>query len=155
MTVRRALVLVSVLLGLLASGTEPSVAQEMGVIPTKVIYPGETIDASALKMAKIRKDRTSKVVIALRADELIGKVAQRTLLANRFVPMDYVRDPYVIQAGKPVYAELVQGALTISISAVTLEPGSTGDVVRVRNVDSGKVFSGTVMADGTIQVTAR
>jgi len=140
-------------LALLAPGLA-AVAQEMGVIPTRVIYPGETIDASALKMAKVRKDRTSTVVIAHAASELVGKVAQRTLLANRFVPLTYVRDAYVVEAGKPVYAELVQGGLTISISAVTLEPGVTGDVVKVRNVDSGKTFSGTVMPDGTVRVSA-
>ena len=127
-------------------------AQEMGVIPTRVIYPGEVIGPDALKMAKVRKDRTSRVVIARKADELIGKVAQRTLLANRFVPVSYVRDAYVIDAGKPVYAELVQDFLTISISAVTLEPGATGDVIRVRNIDSGKVFTGIVMANGTVRV---
>jgi len=35
-----------------------------------------------------------------------------------------------------------------------LQPGAAGDFVRVRNIDSGKVFSGTVMADGTIRVGA-
>jgi flagella basal body P-ring formation protein FlgA len=37
---------------------------------------------------------------------------------------------------------------------VTLEPGSAGDVIKVRNMDSGRVFSGIVMADGTIRVGA-
>ena len=46
------------------------------------------------------------------------------------------------------------GPLTISAAAVTLEPGGTGDLVKVRNLDSGKIFSGTVMADGTIRVGA-
>jgi flagella basal body P-ring formation protein FlgA len=37
---------------------------------------------------------------------------------------------------------------------VALQPGAAGDLVKVRNVDSGKIFSGTVMADGTIRVGA-
>ena len=48
----------------------------------------------------------------------------------------------------------VAGALTISATAVTLQPGAAGDFVKVRNIDSGKVFSGTVMADGSIRVGA-
>ena len=44
------------------------------------------------------------------------------------------------------------GPLTITASAVSLQPGSPGDLIRVRNVDSGKVLSGTVLANGTIQV---
>ena len=37
---------------------------------------------------------------------------------------------------------------------VPLQPGSAGDLVKVRNLDSGAVFTGTVMADGTIRVGA-
>ncbi len=39
-------------------------------------------------------------------------------------------------------------------TAVPMESGSAGDRVRVRNVDSGVIFDGTVLADGTIQVGA-
>src|SRR5690349_10971543 len=95
-------------------GAMPAFAQEFRVIPTRVIYPGETIGPDVLKMAKIRKGRTSTVVIALKAEELVGKVAQRTLLANRFVPVTYVREAYVVEAGKPVFAELVEDSLTIT-----------------------------------------
>ena len=48
----------------------------------------------------------------------------------------------------------VAGGLTISVTAVTLEPGSAGDLVKVRNIDSGAIFSGIVMADGTVRVGA-
>jgi flagella basal body P-ring formation protein FlgA len=122
--------LVALVAGLAIIGlVAPALAQEMGVIPTRVIYPGETIDPGALKMAKVRKNRTSPVKIAHSYDQLAGKVARRTLLSNRFVPLDYVRDAYVVEPGKPVHVELVQGAMTISIAAVTLEAGSTGDTI--------------------------
>ena len=48
----------------------------------------------------------------------------------------------------------ITNGLTISLTAVTLEAGSAGDVVKVRNVDSGAVFSAVVMADGTVRVGA-
>ena len=48
----------------------------------------------------------------------------------------------------------IAGQLTISATAVTLQSGAAGDLVKVRNPDSGKVFSGTVMADGTVRVGA-
>ncbi|TIW44389.1 MAG: flagella basal body P-ring formation protein FlgA, partial [Mesorhizobium sp.] len=50
--------------------------------------------------------------------------------------------------------QVAGGALTISASGVTLQPGAAGDLVKVRNVDSGKIISGTVMGDGTIMVGA-
>ncbi|TIS61702.1 MAG: hypothetical protein E5W93_06825, partial [Mesorhizobium sp.] len=37
---------------------------------------------------------------------------------------------------------------------VTLQPRAAGDLIKVRNIDSGKIISGIVMADGTIKVGA-
>jgi flagella basal body P-ring formation protein FlgA len=60
----------------------------------------------------------------------------------------------LVEKGAAVEMMFVSGALTISASAVTLESGSAGDLVKVRNIDSGKILSGTVMADGSIRVGA-
>jgi flagella basal body P-ring formation protein FlgA len=48
----------------------------------------------------------------------------------------------------------MQGGLEIALSAVALQAGAAGDMVRLRNVDSGSVFDGVVMADGTVRVSA-
>ena len=55
-------------------------------------------------------------------------------------------------SGEPVTAMFVHGGLTITAMAVPLEPGALGDMVRLRNPDSGKVFSGIVLADGTVRL---
>ena len=132
----------------------PSAAQELGVIPRRIIYPGEQIAADALDMARVRKGRPTTTAFAREPAELIGKIARRTLLPGRFVPLAAVRDAYLVQQGAPVQMMFVEGGLTISATAITLEPGSPGDVVKVRNADSGKVLTGTVMADGTVRVGA-
>jgi flagellar basal body P-ring formation protein FlgA len=143
------------LLGLaLIAGSLPALAQELGVIPTRIVYPGETIAADALAMAKVRKGKPTTTVFAHAPNELIGKVAKRTLLPGRFVPLASVRDAYLVEQGASVQVMFVEGGLTISATAITLEPGSPGDVVKVRNLDSGAIFPATVMADGTVRVGA-
>jgi flagella basal body P-ring formation protein FlgA len=137
-----------------AAAVLPAWAQELGVIPTRIIYPGETIAADALKMAKVRKGKPATIAFAHEPRELVGKVAKRTLLPGRFVPLTAVRDAFLVQQGASVQVIYSQDGLTISLSAVTLEPGSAGDVVKVRNIDSGAVFSAVVMADGTVRVGA-
>jgi flagella basal body P-ring formation protein FlgA len=136
----------------LAAWSLPAAAQELGVIPSRIIYPGETIAADALRMAKVRKGKPATVAFAHEPQELIGKVAKRTLLPGRFVPLSAVRDAFLVQQGAPVQVLFEQDGLTISMTAVTLQPGSAGDVVKVRNVDSGATFSAIVMADGTVKV---
>ncbi|TGS51712.1 flagellar basal body P-ring formation protein FlgA, partial [Mesorhizobium sp. M1D.F.Ca.ET.183.01.1.1] len=61
---------------------------------------------------------------------------------------------WLVEQGASVQVYFTAGALTISATAVTLQPGAAGDLVKVRNVDSGKIISGTVMADGSIRVGA-
>jgi flagella basal body P-ring formation protein FlgA len=152
--VAKAARIAGLLLALIATGQAPAVAEELGVVPTRILYPGETISADALQMARVRPGKAATVVFAHQPAELVGKVATRTLLPGRFVPLASVREAYVIEQGAAVQVLFVEGGLTISVKAITLQPGSTGDVVKVRNADSGAIFSATVMADGTVRVDA-
>jgi flagellar basal body P-ring formation protein FlgA len=141
-------------LALAGAGPVPAAAEELGVIPSRIIYPGETIAADSLAMARVRPGKPTTIAFARDPRDLVGKVAKRTLLPGRFVPLGSVRDAYLVAQGSSVQVMFVEGGLTISVTAVTLEPGSAGDVVKVRNTDSGAVFSATVMADGTARVGA-
>ena len=138
----------------LVAGSMPAAAQELGVIPTRIIYPGETVAADALAMARVRKGKPTTTVFAHAPNELVGKVAKRTLLPGRFVPLASVRNAYLVEQGASVQVIFIADGMTISATAITLEPGSPGDTVKVRNLDSGAIFPATVMADGTVRVGA-
>jgi flagella basal body P-ring formation protein FlgA len=130
----------------------PALAQEAVLIPNRVIYPGETITAGALKQVKLVPGKVKPDAVATTLPELDGKVARRTLLPGRYIPSAAVRSAWLIEQGAAVQVYFITGGLTISATAVTLQPGSPGDMVRVRTVDSGKVLTGTVMEDGTVRV---
>jgi flagella basal body P-ring formation protein FlgA len=134
------------------AATAPAASEETAVIPKRVIYPGETIDAASLSEVPLRNASRIVAEIAYVAEQLDGKVAKRTLLPGRFVPLSSVRDAYVVEAGSPVEVNYIQNGLQITTMAVPLQPGSIGDMIRVRNADSGAVFSGIVLANGTIRV---
>ncbi len=138
----------------LLAGTLPAAAQEVVLIPARVIYPGETIALAALRQVTLAAGRHKPEAVATEADELEGKVARRTLLPGRYIPANAIREAWLVEQGASVQVYFVAGPLTISAAGVTLQPGSAGDLVKVRNVDSGKVITGTVMPDGTVQVGA-
>ena len=127
---------------------------EVVLIPNRVIYPGETIEPAALKQVTLIPGKHKPDAMATRADELDGKVAKRTLLPGRYIPVAAIREAWLVEQGSAVQVFFIAGALSISATAVTLQPGAAGDLVKVRNIDSGKIFSGTVMADGSIRVSA-
>jgi flagellar basal body P-ring formation protein FlgA len=135
-------------------GVAPALAQEIVHIPNRVIYPGETVDLAALKEVTLKPGKVIPPAVVFRVPEIEGKVAKRTLLPGRYIPATSLREAWLVEQGASVQVTFVSGALTISATAVTLQSGAAGDFVKVRNIDSGKVFSGTVMADGSIRVGA-
>lgn len=145
--------LMSVALMLLA-GVSPVFAGEIAVVTNRVVYPGETIEAGMLQEVPLVRGNRKLGPIFQDAGKLHGKVARRTILPGRLIPPNSVRDAFLVQTGAPVEAVLVDKNLVITVTAVSLEPGAAGDVVKLRNVDSGRIFSGVVMADGTVRVGA-
>ena len=135
-------------------GAAPVLAQEVVHIPNRVIYPGETVDIAALKEVTLKPGKVIPPAVVFRIPQIEGKVAKRTLLPGRYIPATSLREAWLVEQGASVQVMFVSGSLTISATAVTLQSGAAGDFVKVRNIDTGKVFSGTVMADGSIRVGA-
>ncbi|MEP4562162.1 MAG: flagellar basal body P-ring formation chaperone FlgA, partial [Nitratireductor sp.] len=136
---------------MLAAFAGTAVAQEMAVVAKRVIYPGETVDAGALTEVKLRRSNRILTSIAQYADQVTGKVAKRTLLPGKLIPINALREAYMVEAGAPVAVSYVHGGLQISTIGIPLQPGAIGDMVKVRNADSGAVFTGIVMADGSVR----
>lgn len=133
----------------------PAVA-EMGtaVVPTQIIYPGEEISRGAIDQVDVTNPNLAGDY-ARNADEVIGMVSSRTLLPGRTILLSALRAPYAIKRGSSVRLAFDIGNMTISAAGTPLEDASVGEVIRVRNTDSGIIVSGTVMANGTVKVMAR
>ncbi|WP_244743318.1 flagellar basal body P-ring formation chaperone FlgA [Mesorhizobium sp. L-8-10] len=138
----------------LLAGVEPLRAGELAVVTNRVVYPGETIAAAMLEEVPLVRGNRKLGPIFQQAGQLHGKVARRTILPGRLIPPSSVRDAFLVQAGAPVEVTLVDKNLVITVTAMPLEAGAAGDVVKLRNIDSGRVFSGVVMTDGTVRVGA-
>lgn len=136
----------------LAAALPPAFADGVAVVTTRVVYPGETLSPDMLREVTLRPGFRATMPYVSSENDLDGKIARRTLLPGRLIAPNSVRDAYLVQAGQPVQVIFTQGALRISATVVPLEPGSAGDMVKVRNLDSGTVITGIVMADGTIRV---
>lgn len=128
-------------------------AEEMAVVVNRTVYPGETVQSDMLEEVAFRRSKKPMAPVVQDMADAQGKVAKRTLLPGRLIPAGWLREAYLVESGKLVLVVFSQGGLTISMKAVPLESGSAGAAVKLRNPDSGKVFSGVVMADGTVRVS--
>ena len=88
-------------------------------------------------------------------EALVGKVARRTLLPGQPIPVSAIRDRRSRDAGQDgAWSVFEHGGLTITTNALALQNGGLGDVVSLRNLDSGTVIRGTVAPDGSIRLDA-
>ena len=154
----RSLLLALVATGALGVGLAPAdiahAEKRMAVIPTHTIYPGETVDRARLQEVEVTNPALTGDY-ATSADQVVGKVTSRTLLAGRVIIVSGLREPYAVERGKAVRIVFTNGPLTITAGGAPLENAAIGDLIRVRNTDSGIIVSGTVMDDGSIHVVAK
>jgi flagella basal body P-ring formation protein FlgA len=131
-------------------------AEDLGtaVIPVSIIYPGEEISAARIQVVEVTNPNLAGDY-AHRADQVVGLVARSTLLPGRTIPISSLREPFAMTRGSTVRLTFTIGNLTISAAGSPLVDAAVGDVIRARNLDSGVIVSGTVMADGTIHVVAK
>ena len=142
--------LVAGLVGALSVHAGPSQVQLP--VPRATIYPGQVIERGMLVERAFRINSADQAAGAASSEVLVGKVARQTLLPGRPITLDAVRAPHAVTQGQAAVVIFQSGALTITGSAVAMQSGGTGDVVSVRNVDSGRIIKGTIGADGAVHV---
>jgi flagella basal body P-ring formation protein FlgA len=131
----------------------PAAAQEaLAPTPKVVIYPGDVIrDDMLADVAEVAHDGPGPFVES--RSLVVGKVARLTLLPGRAIPFASVSNRKVVANGAEVKLVYSEGGLVIMTTGAALQDGSIGDIVRVRNSDSGVTVSGAVQPDGTVRVS--
>ncbi len=120
--------------------------------PKAIIYPGETIADDMLEEKPFAVNERSAATQFLSRDGLIGKVARRTLLPGDLISQASVDNPRLVKIGANVRIVFVDAGMQISASGVAQQAGALGEMIRVRNQDSGLFVTGRVQADGSVQV---
>jgi flagellar basal body P-ring formation protein FlgA len=120
--------------------------------PKAVIYPGDIIlDSMLVDNAQAAHDGAGPFVEQRAL--IVGKVARLTLLPGHAIPFSGVSNRKVVTNGAEVKLIYSEGDLLIMTTGDALQDGSIGDIVRVRNSDSGVTVSGAVQPDGSVRVS--
>jgi flagella basal body P-ring formation protein FlgA len=129
-----------------------ALAQQAVPVPTVTIYPGDIIRDTMLTERELPPDFAGSRSTVLDRAALIGKTARRTLLPGLPVAINAVGEPKIVTIGAMVRVVFAEGGLTITTYASALQAGAVGDVIPVRNMESGLTISGTIESDGSIKV---
>jgi flagella basal body P-ring formation protein FlgA len=120
--------------------------------PKGVIYPGDVIRDDMLADLPQGGVRDGGGPFVEDRALIVGKIARLTLLPGHAIPFAGVSNRKVVANGAEVRLVYAEGDLLIMTSGAALQDGSIGDVVRVRNSDSGVTVSGAVQPDGSVKV---
>ncbi|HRQ28396.1 flagellar basal body P-ring formation chaperone FlgA [Hyphomicrobium sp.] len=132
---------------------EQKLAQEHVLpVPRVTIYPGDVITENMLSDRPFFGAEYEGRGFAGSQGDLVGKVARQTLLPHLPIAATAVREPHAVVQGRPAVVYFQSGALIISATAMPLQAGVAGEVISLRNTDSGTTIRGVVQADGTVRV---
>lgn len=81
-----------------------------------------------------------------------GLQATRPLLAGQTLTFRDLKKELVLKKGQMVKAIFGQEGLEISITAQAEENGSVGDVIKVKNLDSQKMFAAKIVDRGLVKI---
>jgi flagellar basal body P-ring formation protein FlgA len=131
----------------------PGFAQEaLAPSPKMVIYPGDIILDEMLTELPGGGTRDGGGPYVEDRSFILGKTARLTLLPGHAIPFAGISNRKLVANGAEVKLVYAEGGLLIVTSGAALQDGSIGDVVRVRNTDSGVTVSGAVQPDGSVKV---
>ncbi|HEY1782038.1 MAG TPA: flagellar basal body P-ring formation chaperone FlgA [Roseiarcus sp.] len=130
-----------------------SLAQDAAIpTPKAVIYPGDLIlDEMLVDVPNAARDGSGPFVNS--RSLIVGRVARLTLLPGHAIPFSGVSNRKLVSNGAEVKLVFSEDGLVIMATGSALQDGSIGDIVRVRNDDSGVTVSGAVQPDGSVRVS--
>jgi len=142
------------LVAAMVAGAAPALAAEGRILPVPVvtIYPGDTISDSMIKDRTFPANYRFRTAVVESPRVLAGKTARRTLLPGEPIPMNAVDDPKLVTRGMQTAIMFEEGGLSIVGIGIPLQSRTLGETVQVKNVDSGRVITGRVQADGRIRI---
>ena len=115
------------------------------------VAAGATLTAGDAVEAEVDWAAESAPIMA-NPDLWVGQVAARPLAAGQALRQAMVRAPQLFRAGAQVKVMAQGPGYAISSAGRAMSAGSAGQVVRIR-MDNGRVVSGIVAENGTVDVT--
>ncbi len=94
----------------------------------------------------------NQVDAVLDSKNIVGMQANRFLNAGQILSFRDLKKETIMKKGQIVKAIFGKGQFDISISAIVEESGSVGDVIKVKNIDSQKMFAAQIVDRGLVKI---
>jgi flagella basal body P-ring formation protein FlgA len=122
------------------------------LVAARDIAPGETLDAQSVEVVTRREFPGRPVSDKLAATDITGRRAKRRMARGSVINPGMLASDADVQKGQIVEVRVRQGAARLSLSGKAESDGGRGQIVSVRNPESGKLFRGRVEGRGLVVI---
>jgi len=111
----------------------------------------EAIDPSAVRL--MRRDISTLNSRPFKSiDEVIGQQTAHPVEANEILTQKNLDRPDLMRRGSPVTLVYETRALRVESPGYSVEGGKAGDIIQVKNANSGKILRGVVLDERTVRI---
>ena len=111
---------------------------------------GEIINESMLTLEKRQVSPYADTVTDIKS--VLGMQATRFLTSGQAVSVKDLKREMILKKGQIVKARVGKADYEVSIMAQVEESGAVGDVVKVKNIDSQKLFAAKIVDRGLVEI---
>lgn len=111
---------------------------------------GDTLTEDMFSIEKRQLSSSRETVQKIEA--VVGMQANRFLNAGQTLQFSDIKKEQVLKRGQMVRAVVGDGSFEVAISAEAQEAGAIGEVVKIKNLDSQKVFAAKIVERGLVRI---
>jgi flagella basal body P-ring formation protein FlgA len=121
-------------------------------IATKKIHKGSLIKRSQIELAKFQVD-SQQITTQPSLEEIVGMEAAENICAGEPIQFDLLANPILVNPGELVELIVTEKNIRIRASCICLEQGRLGEVVKLKNPKTNRLFLGLVDGPKTVKLS--
>ena len=121
-------------------------------VPATAIYPGDVIKEEMIIDRAFAPNMQGAAAFFAARQLVVGQIARRTLMPGQPIPINALEDQKVVTRGNVVKVVVEDNGLSIVTYASSMQSGSPGAVIQLRNLDTGVIIRGVVQQDGSVRI---
>lgn len=122
------------------------------VVATQILEREEPITGAMLAVREVSLGKQDQAYFN-RINQVEGLSAKRRIRADQALTQEMLTSPWLVRRGERVVMQARHGAIQANTEGEALADGRKGDVIRVKNVTSGKVIEAQVTGIGVVSST--
>jgi flagella basal body P-ring formation protein FlgA len=121
-------------------------------VPATAIYPGDLIKEEMIIDRAFAPNMSGAAAFVSERPMAVGRIARRTLLPGQLIPINALEEQKIVTRGNVVKVVVEDGDLSIITYGSSLQSGSAGSLIQLRNLDTGVIIRGIIQPDGSVRI---